>query len=76
MLQFRAVRYFGPLGWKWAAFVWGYAIFWFLINDQLKLLAYKVLNATKHGSATGPERRQATPAMPLASAARPAAMEA
>jgi H+-transporting ATPase len=36
-----------PLGWKWAGFVWAYAVFWFLINDGLKLLAYKVLDATK-----------------------------
>ena len=30
-----------PLGWKWAAFVWAYALVWFLINDRLKLIAYK-----------------------------------
>ncbi len=36
-----------PLGWKWAGFVWAYALVWFLINDGLKLVAYKVLDATK-----------------------------
>jgi H+-transporting ATPase len=36
-----------PLGWKWAGFVWAYAVFWFLFNDVLKLLAYKVLDASK-----------------------------
>jgi H+-transporting ATPase len=36
-----------PLGWKWAGFVWAYALIWFLINDGLKLVAYKVLDATK-----------------------------
>jgi H+-transporting ATPase len=36
-----------PLGWKWAAFVWAYALVWFLINDGLKLVAYKVLDATQ-----------------------------
>jgi H+-transporting ATPase len=33
-----------PLGWGWAAFVWGYAIVWFLINDRVKLLAYRLLD--------------------------------
>jgi H+-transporting ATPase len=36
-----------PLGWKWAAFVWGYAIVWFLVNDRVKLLAYRILDPTK-----------------------------
>ena len=31
------------LGWGWAAFVWGYALIWFLVNDRVKLLAYYVL---------------------------------
>jgi H+-transporting ATPase len=33
-----------PLGWGWAAFVWGYALIWFLINDRVKLLAYWVFD--------------------------------
>lgn len=33
-----------PLGWGWAAFVWGYALVWFLVNDRIKLLAYRVLD--------------------------------
>jgi H+-transporting ATPase len=33
-----------PLGWGWALFVWGYALAWFLVNDRLKLLAYRVLD--------------------------------
>ncbi len=32
-----------PLGWTWALLVWGYALAWFLINDQIKLAAYKLL---------------------------------
>jgi H+-transporting ATPase len=36
-----------PLGWKWAGFVWGYAIFWALINDRIKLLAYKIFDPVK-----------------------------
>jgi H+-transporting ATPase len=31
-----------PLGRGWAAFVWGYALAWFLINDRIKLLAYRI----------------------------------
>jgi H+-transporting ATPase len=35
-----------PLGWGWAGFVWGYALLWFLLNDRVKLLAYRVLDPT------------------------------
>lgn len=33
-----------PLGWSWAAFVWGYALVLFVINDRIKLLAYKIFD--------------------------------
>ena len=33
-----------PLGWGWAAFVWGYALLWFLVNDRVKLLAYRIFD--------------------------------
>jgi len=33
-----------PLGWGWAAFVWGYALCWFIINDFIKLLAYRIFD--------------------------------
>ena len=36
-----------PLGWGWAAFVWGYALVWFLVNDRVKLLAYRIFDPTK-----------------------------
>ncbi|HVC77628.1 MAG TPA: plasma-membrane proton-efflux P-type ATPase [Candidatus Micrarchaeaceae archaeon] len=36
-----------PLGWSWALFVWGYALAWFLVNDRVKLLAYRVFDPTK-----------------------------
>nr|WP_319397284.1 plasma-membrane proton-efflux P-type ATPase [uncultured Carboxylicivirga sp.] len=36
-----------PLGWGWALFVWGYALVWFLFNDRLKLLAYRVIDPGK-----------------------------
>ncbi len=35
-----------PLGWGWALAVWGYALIWFLVNDRLKLLAYRVFDPT------------------------------
>jgi H+-transporting ATPase len=36
-----------PLGWKWAGFVWVYALAWALLNDRVKLLAYKILDPVK-----------------------------
>ncbi len=57
-----------PLGWKWAAFVWAYALVWFLINDRLKLLAYKVLDAMKPGA----KPRKIVPAKVPARAGLPA----
>jgi H+-transporting ATPase len=36
-----------PLGWGWAGFVWGYAVLWFLLNDRIKLLAYKIFDPVK-----------------------------
>jgi H+-transporting ATPase len=36
-----------PLGWGWALFVWGYALVWFLLNDRLKLLAYRLFDPVK-----------------------------
>jgi H+-transporting ATPase len=36
-----------PLGWGWAAFVGGYALVWFVVNDRVKLVAYWVLDRVK-----------------------------
>ncbi len=36
-----------PLGWGWAGFVWGYALVWFLLNDRVKLLAYRIFDPIK-----------------------------
>src|SRR5580700_1585246 len=43
-----------PLGWGWAAFVWGYALGWFLVNDRIKLLAYRIFDPR---GADSPARR-------------------
>jgi H+-transporting ATPase len=39
-----------PLGWGWALFVWGYALAWFLVNDRIKLLAYRIFDPTNASS--------------------------
>jgi H+-transporting ATPase len=36
-----------PLGWGWALFVWGYALAWFLLNDRVKLAAYRIFDPTR-----------------------------
>ncbi|MGH6736702.1 MAG: hypothetical protein ACRECX_11575 [Methyloceanibacter sp.] len=32
------------IGWELALLVWGYALVWFLINDRVKLLGYRILD--------------------------------
>jgi H+-transporting ATPase len=39
--------FMAPLGWKLAGFVWAYALAWALINDRIKLLAYKIFDPVK-----------------------------
>jgi H+-transporting ATPase len=39
--------FMAPLGWKWAGFVWGYALAWALVNDRVKLLAYRIFDPAK-----------------------------
>jgi H+-transporting ATPase len=36
-----------PIGWGWALTVWGYSLVWFLLNDRVKLLAYRILDPVK-----------------------------
>jgi len=33
-----------PIGWGWGLAVWGYALAWFLINDRIKLAAYRIFD--------------------------------
>ena len=49
-----------PLGWGWAAFVWVYALAWFLVNDRVKLLAYRIFDPTK-APLLGSKRLDLTP---------------
>ncbi len=37
------------IGWRWALMVWGYSSAWFLVNDRIKLLAYRVLDPANAG---------------------------
>jgi len=39
--------FMAPLGWKLAGFVWAYALVWALINDRIKLLAYRIFDPAK-----------------------------
>jgi H+-transporting ATPase len=32
------------IGWGWAAVVWGYALAWFVLSDQVKRVAYRLLD--------------------------------
>jgi H+-transporting ATPase len=50
-----------PLGWGWALFVWAYALAWFLVNDRVKLFAYRIFDSVQNGSvATRADRAAGT----------------
>ncbi len=51
-----------PLGWGWAAFVWGYAIIWALASDRVKLLAYRIFDPTKKTTDVDANKKTADPA--------------
>jgi len=38
-----------PLGWKYSGIVWGYAIAWLLVNDMVKLAAYRIFGKGNSG---------------------------
>jgi H+-transporting ATPase len=66
-----------PLWWGWAAMVWAYALAWFLLTDPVKLLAYRVLDATTAAPARQPNTlpRSATKAAPEPVSKQPAQVE-
>ena len=39
--------FMAPLGWGWAGLVWAYALAWALVNDRVKLLAYRIFDRRK-----------------------------
>ena len=50
-----------PLGWGWAAFVWGYALLWFLLNDRVKLLAYRIFDPVNKAEAKPEKKPESQP---------------
>ena len=54
--------FMAPLGWKWAAAVWVYALAWFLFTDRIKLLAYRILDPEKQATRTPEPDHDLTPA--------------
>ena len=59
-----------PLGWGWAGFVWGYALAWFLVNDRVKLLAYRIFDPVR--AAPEPEAKAEIPSASTPQVAKPA----
>jgi H+-transporting ATPase len=41
--------FMAPIGWHWALFVWVYALAWFVVNDRIKLAAYRVFDSREAG---------------------------
>ncbi len=57
------------IGWRWAAMVWGYSSVWFLVNDRIKLLAYRVLDRTKAEPVSGSRSAAGAARKPVVNAA-------
>jgi H+-transporting ATPase len=43
--------FMASLGWGWVAFVWGYALVWFVVTDRVKLLGYRILDPVPNQTA-------------------------
>jgi H+-transporting ATPase len=41
--------FMSPISWRWALLIWGYALAWFLVNDLIKLAAYRVFEPQGKG---------------------------
>jgi H+-transporting ATPase len=41
--------FMAPIGWQWAGIVWGYALAWFILNDRVKLAAYRLFSGEHSG---------------------------
>lgn len=41
--------FMAPIGWGWAGLVWGYAFFWFLVEDRVKLATYRLFDWRQPG---------------------------
>jgi H+-transporting ATPase len=49
-----------PIGWGWALMVWAYSLPFFLINDRVKLLAYRIFDHSRQDYCSG---RQGEPVL-------------
>ncbi len=47
-----------PIGWTWAAGIWAYALFEFIVNDRVKLAAYRLLGREGIGFLGGHRKNQ------------------
>ncbi len=58
-----------PLGWKWAGFIWAYALVWALVSDRVKLFAYRMLDPVKSNTgskdASNPDHHDDSGNVPL-----------
>jgi H+-transporting ATPase len=52
------------LGWKWAGFVWGYALLWALFSDVIKVVAYRLLDPVKADAASKTKSKTKSEAKP------------
>ena len=41
-----------PISWHWALLIWAYALVWFVINDRIKLAAYRIFDKHAGGLVT------------------------
>jgi H+-transporting ATPase len=62
-----------PLGWPYAALVWGYALVWFVATDRVKLLGYRVFDPSGSvaDSAASRSRRSASDVAAMAASVEP-----
>jgi H+-transporting ATPase len=63
-----------PLGWRYAALVWGYALLWFVATDRVKLLGYRFLDpsaAVDDGTGSSRSRRSSSDLAAMASYVAP-----
>jgi len=47
-----------PIGWEWTVLIWVYALAWFVLNDRIKLYAYRIFERDHSGLLTRSARSQ------------------
>ncbi len=61
-----------PIGWGYAGIVWAYALAWFIVNDRVKLLAYRIFDSPKAAAAAKTKGIAVRAKLALNSSAKPA----